>query len=397
MDLGDMFRRYARMREYIFYVLLVFLPIGAFMVRILHDQGLPTKNIAYIVLTSLAIVVTFPISMERLGILLAFTVYAIILFLIILYMVKATDEICLDTVTTRTTPEDKVEGNIHQNQSKDDNIVSEVKTSTILENQLDSVPLDKEEVVNDNITKMVFGEIVKNEEVTNEEETIHKENDIVASDELKLVWKNDNIKDANEAEIKVDSLKEANIEVKEESLEEKLDIENNRQMTSEIKAEQEVESKKEEILIVENMPQGLDKKIIIEDEQVEIPDALNGELVSYIDEAFLYKTEGNLDKAIENFLLIWENTKDYDLKHLVTLELVEMYKTAGLYHFAQELLSQFYDEIKEINTYMAIQLKKELTYIMLLNDEITRLGLEKVPFDKLPRWVKIKVADELNQ
>lgn len=392
-----MFRRYARMREYIFYVLLVFLPIGAFMVRILHDQGLPTKNIAYIVLTSLAIVVTFPISMERLGILLAFTVYAIILFLIILYMVKATDEICLDTVTTRTTPEDKVEGNIHQNQSKDDNIVSEVKTSTILENQLDSVPLDKEEVVNDNITKMVFGEIVKNEEVTNEEETIHKENDIVASDELKLVWKNDNIKDANEAEIKVDSLKEANIEVKEESLEEKLDIENNRQMTSEIKAEQEVESKKEEILIVENMPQGLDKKIIIEDEQVEIPDALNGELVSYIDEAFLYKTEGNLDKAIENFLLIWENTKDYDLKHLVTLELVEMYKTAGLYHFAQELLSQFYDEIKEINTYMAIQLKKELTYIMLLNDEITRLGLEKVPFDKLPRWVKIKVADELNQ
>lgn len=387
------------MREYIFYVLLVFLPIGAFMVRILHDQGLPTKNIAYIVLTSLAIVVTFPISMERLGILLAFSVYAIILFLIILYMVKITDNICVDTVASQGSSDGKVDNKILQDQNN--KIDLEITAPDILESQPESSSLDRKNV---NLANMVL-KIDENELTT--KDIINK----TTIDDMKLPKENKKKEDVI-LDIKEDTNENINVELNNNQAEkESSNIENNEPMANNLELEateikevqevqavkiEEIEGPKEEILEVENIPQELETNSP-KGEEVKIQKALSEELVSYIDDAFLYKTEGNTDKAIEKFLLIWENSKDLDLKHLVTLELLEMYKTAGLYNLAQELLTQFYNEVKDINTYMAPQLHKELTYIMLLNDEITRLGLEKVPFDKLPRWVKIKVADELNQ
>ncbi|NLB88585.1 MAG: hypothetical protein GX790_05080, partial [Syntrophomonadaceae bacterium] len=225
-------------------------------------------------------------------------------------------------------------------------------------------------------------------------ETIIRDRDItLASDDIKLPIEDENIDDINFA-IKDNIIEEMKAELNNESVEENSVIEDSEltkgvEETAAIAAEQET-------LAIET-PETDNSVIVIENEEIKSQEELNEELISYINDAFKYKTEGNDEKAIEKFLLIWENTKDYDLKHLVTLELVQMYKTAGLYTSAQELLTLFYEEIKEINIFLASQLNQELTYINLLLSEIERLGLEQVPFDKLPRWVKIKVADELNQ
>ncbi|NLB87908.1 MAG: hypothetical protein GX790_01585, partial [Syntrophomonadaceae bacterium] len=127
------------MREYIFYVFLVFLPIGALMVKILYDHGLPIKNIAYIVLTSLAIVITFPISMERLGVLLAFTVYAILILLIILYMVKTADNVSLDAVASSAVSDNKIEIDNKKEPNHKDNLALDTKISDNSDKQFQSV------------------------------------------------------------------------------------------------------------------------------------------------------------------------------------------------------------------------------------------------------------------
>lgn len=379
------------MREYIFYVLLVFLPIGALMVKILHDYGLPIRNIAYIVLTSLAIVVTFPISMEKLGVFFAFTVYAVLISLIILYMVKTTGSISLETAGTGAISENTLEVNNPKDQKKDENLVLEIKATDIIEPKIDSVPsvsLQEEEAEKSLETPTAVDEVLAETDKSEDavEEIISERDKTLVNDDIKL---ENGIIDDNYYEIKDNNIEnEEKVELNDEQ-----STESNDEVKWVVEAAAAVEVQTME---AENISIELNKEIL-KDEEVESHSELSEEITSYINEAFFYKTEGNNEKAIEKFLLIWENTKDYDLKYLVTLELVEMYKSEGLYNLAQEILTKSYDEVKEINTSLASQLNKELSYIILLNNEINRLRLDQVPFDKLPRWVKMKVADEINQ
>jgi hypothetical protein len=76
------------MEEYILYVILIFIPIGGAMAYLLHKDGLPGKYINIIVILSLFIVLSFPISMERLGGLASLMIYVLLIAVMSWYILK---------------------------------------------------------------------------------------------------------------------------------------------------------------------------------------------------------------------------------------------------------------------------------------------------------------------
>lgn len=77
------------------------------------------------------------------------------------------------------------------------------------------------------------------------------------------------------------------------------------------------------------------------------------------------------------------------------MELVELHKLLGQYGEAQVLLTNFLQEVPK-DTKEGLEINWQLNYITSIRDEISRLGLEEVPLPKLPRWIKVKITDQLN-
>jgi len=67
------------LREYAFYVILFFLPIAFGMAYLLRRDGWSWKYISVILIVALVIILTFPISMEKLGGLITFIAYLFLL------------------------------------------------------------------------------------------------------------------------------------------------------------------------------------------------------------------------------------------------------------------------------------------------------------------------------
>lgn len=76
------------MREYIFYATFIFLPIGYIMSLLLSREGLIKKHIIIFVAIAMIMILIFPISAERMGILYTSLVYFSLLFTIAWYFVK---------------------------------------------------------------------------------------------------------------------------------------------------------------------------------------------------------------------------------------------------------------------------------------------------------------------
>ncbi|HZK43769.1 MAG TPA: hypothetical protein VFC73_05705 [Syntrophomonadaceae bacterium] len=341
------------MKEYIFYVLLVFLPISIFMVKILYSNGLPKRNITYIILISLAIIVTFPITLERLGFLWAFMSYAIIIFLIIMYMLNSEDDIGLEANAN------KIET------SKDTTIVNNFEANVL------------PHIKNIEETNIAYAGMMITDYVDKEEDLVKSGQHLLNNNEEAELIKTLLI---DEETIELELLQETTI-IDEES---PTDI---------------------NIIVNAEEPMAVLEKVTVEEEETSIEleilenktkSDLDQKLITYIDAAFQYKAAGNYESATDQFSLVWENSENYDLKYLVTLELVQIYKRKGFYSLAEELLTQFFDEVKDTNTHLALEIEKELKYIMLLKHEISRLGIEEIPFAQLPRWIKVKVEELLN-
>ena len=76
------------MGEYILYVIFVFVPIGGAMAYLLYKDGLPRKYINIILILSLLIILSFPISMERLGGLASLIIYVLLVAFISWYILN---------------------------------------------------------------------------------------------------------------------------------------------------------------------------------------------------------------------------------------------------------------------------------------------------------------------
>ncbi len=394
------------MKEYIFYVLLIFMPIGAIMVKILLGQGLPAKNIAYIVLASLSIVVSFPISIERLGAFLAFVTYAIVLALIIVYLVKLEKQIYPEVETNLSSPSiiipalDNNDGS-NKNTVISNNTIMEITATNWLENKIIAseqsleVPQDnlnaEPSITSDDLPGGVEVEIEHEEVIPDNVEMPGAEDlDEPVNYEKMPETYEEKAEEVEEDEKSVDNIDDVEPIEEIEPIEPVVTEEFNTEPTPIIE-EETTAPVIEAALVTTNE---IDEPVEIEKKENQVIDET---LPLQLDTAFQLKDAGDYNKSIEYFLIIWQNSKDYDLKYLITMELVELYKLIGLYSLAQDLLMKFSNEVQGLNTYIVEGIKRELTFINLLQEEISRLKLDQVPLEKLPRWVKIKVAEMLNQ
>ncbi|MDD3267997.1 MAG: hypothetical protein PHX14_01630, partial [Syntrophomonadaceae bacterium] len=85
------------MREYIIYVILVFLPIGAIMAYLLQKEGVPRKNAAMVVGISWLIIVTFPLSIAKMGTFIALMTYIVAILVMTRFLLGSKKEYAIES------------------------------------------------------------------------------------------------------------------------------------------------------------------------------------------------------------------------------------------------------------------------------------------------------------
>jgi len=85
------------MREYVLFVILIFIPIGLVLYYFLRREGLPKKDISVILLLALLTIFSFPICMERLGIYLSLLIYLLIIGALVAYLLRSGEGPYLET------------------------------------------------------------------------------------------------------------------------------------------------------------------------------------------------------------------------------------------------------------------------------------------------------------
>lgn len=373
------------MREYIFYVLLVFVPICMLMIKILHNYGLSKKNIAYMVIISLVIILTFPISTEKLGLFLALPLYIAVFFLIVLSMVKVSGATSSETNSLASPHELSVSKN-----HKIDSNKQELKTESLIDKDK-----GKEEEVKEDIKaaenldlsrKTTIEETIAQEDkpkingTTTTKELSESKVTAIFADEPPL----ENPLELSEGQVRESLAEEEPDPYKGNDEINKL-VELNGKLEGAAIKEAEEDKVAEEAIKEKDGP-------IKEDEKEKDAEL---DLNTFIESAFENKIAGDIEVATNQFQYIWENSKEDDLRYLITLELVELHKLLGQYGEAQVLLTNFLQEVPK-DTKEGLEINWQLNYITLIRDEISRLGLKEVPLPKLPRWIKVKITDQLN-
>jgi hypothetical protein len=113
-------------------------------------------------------------------------------------------------------------------------------------------------------------------------------------------------------------------------------------------------------------------------------------IIDLIDKAFARKSS-DLQLAINNFQAALDITENDELMYLLTMELLEDYKDIGAYGKAVKILSDF---IKKTTAPDNIdQAKGYLVYLKIMINELKELGTPNLPFSAVPRWIRLKVAD----
>jgi len=117
------------------------------------------------------------------------------------------------------------------------------------------------------------------------------------------------------------------------------------------------------------------------------------QVINLIDSAFACR-EDNSQEAARYFEEAWEITADYNLKYLLTMELIAIYKDNGWYTRALSLLESFLslpgDKSAIIN-----EINRQIKYISLLIAELNRLGISGLPESKIPRLVRFNIDAEM--
>ncbi|NLJ73325.1 MAG: hypothetical protein GX333_09960 [Syntrophomonadaceae bacterium] len=402
------------MREYFCYVLLVFIPIGFLMVKILNNYGLATKNIISIVLISLGIIISFPVCMARLGLIYTFTLYIIIMILVVYYIAK-TDNIAFDRGDNSTAPSifEIADNHLELNLPEEKETIQkqqEITTENIIDTPTNDIgeliQSATEDIIQDNpdvIEKSVEIETTTDINLTQETEA-------AGTTELAEEFVDTNgVGDISESENEIQTEEEIVEAAKEAIIEEDIRenyADNDEEISVELPVELGADSQEvaeESAIIAESIKETLGEGPLKSNEEkddnnkIKLTNELEQDIILNIEKGFQNKISGNNYIAIDNFLYVWEHTKDIDLKYLVTLEITELCMVEGLYNDALSLLNDFLAKIPSNYINETLEIKKRFDYITLLNEEIIRLGLEVMPLAKLPRSVKMKVADELNQ
>ncbi len=337
------------------------------------------------VIISLVIILTFPISTEKLGLFLALPLYIAVFFLIVLSMVKVSGATSSETNSLASPHELSVSKN-----HKIDSNKQELKTESLIDKDK-----GKEEEVKEDIKaaenldlsrKTTIEETIAQEDkpktngTTTTKELSESKVTAIFADEPPL----ENPLELSEGQVR-ESLAE------EEPDPYKGNDEINKLVELNGKLEGAAIKEAEEDKVAEEAIKEKDGPIKEDEKEKDAELALN----TFIESAFENKIAGDIEVATNQFQYIWENSKEDDLRYLITLELVELHKLLGQYGEAQVLLTNFLQEVPK-DTKEGLEINWQLNYITLIRDEISRLGLKEVPLPKLPRWIKVKITDQLN-
>lgn len=91
------------MREYIIYVILVFLPIGAIMTYLLQREGVSRRNIIIVVIISWLIIITFPLSIAKMGTFIGLLTYIAAILVMTRYLLGNKKEYVIESKGTLVT------------------------------------------------------------------------------------------------------------------------------------------------------------------------------------------------------------------------------------------------------------------------------------------------------
>ena len=122
----------------------------------------------------------------------------------------------------------------------------------------------------------------------------------------------------------------------------------------------------------------------------------HAEVNRLVDGAFHYKTIGDTPAAIEAFVQVWNKVESDELRCLITLELVDLYKECGYYNYAEQVLGN-YLELGGHKSDIIYEINRQLNAIRFLATELTRLGMSGAPWAQVPRWIRMELEDALNQ
>lgn len=400
------------MREYILYVLLFFIPIGAAMVAFLKREGMASKQINVVVAVSLLIIITFPISMERLGSLWALTVYMIVVFLTAgwLFKDRNTEFMQLSGEKARSESAGRAfmaATNLAEEPNPEAVPASEDITvihggdaygeGTATDREAQVVPV-MQEVAEDlpdgrdddkNMEEPAPTAELPSEAVAETSEDASKEE--AALPQHKAEEAKEILSDPGKQK---EELPEVSIIVPVEELP-NLENDHAAMVEAEVDLVTEILGQKTSA-VEESAPDTpadvgqarLQRNVVVRAEESE-PAGEDIRVMENLDHAFNLKGQGRFQEAGACFFVAWDRTRDEELKYLLTVELTELYQETGQYSDALRIIDRFLD-MRGHKFDIINKIKRQREFLSVLTQELNRLGLDGTPISSVPEAVRIK-------
>ena len=394
------------MQEYVLYIVFIFIPIGLIMTYLLHKDGYEIRDIAIVNAVSFLMIILFPISMSRLGMLTSVIVYIMALavmaaFIMYPWIIKAVQ--LKPPWRANTINAGEVTGN--NNEGTSSSIKQKVELANKihpsvdkeagfdLEEKISSVSIDVNQLIDSN----------EQPEHNNHHSEENVELEKAQIDEAAAIVEEaiSEVRDITfEAEIKDESIQAINGEFTAERMERVMQVE------SSAVNEESVEEKSgndidccdiEEESIDSSFYEDKSGTILSEyglSEETWINPVESDEVLNLVGLGFDYKLQGHILDASEAFAKAYELAQGEGIRSLLGLERVYIYKEIGAYSKAKELLNQLVG-FTQVEPAIIREINKQIVYIEVLIRELTRLRMGNMPASSVPRLVRLKVAEEI--
>lgn len=385
------------MREYFLYTLLVFLPIAAVMFYILKSYRLSFSAIWSILVLSFIIIITFPVSITKIGTIFTIVVYCIVLGGLSIYLMQYDDGCSLENNSEGKAESwgfglDKVQNGLPGEEALPVNILSP------------TLATDGEEIaavmeITDKEAKKDICGVVENgglkKEPREKAEDMDGKQVLIPPEELAFDDKEEEFFEVT-AEVTGD---EAEKEETEDAA-----VDEGEEAACQEASWTEVADGEESRLVVEGEEKASemiaqaaatdeDKGANREGNDRSIAGEKELRIIELLDSGFAAKTVSDFNNAFACFYEAWQDTDDSELKYMLALELAEMSTILGWYSQGEEILVKCINEAL-LNEAMRKELEKKRVWLEIIQKEMRKLKLEEVPYSRLPRLVKVKAEEE---
>lgn len=381
------------MQEYFLYVVIIYLPIAWLIYHLLNKEGLTRREIVIVLTISLFIILSFPISVSKLGTTFSLFMYGILLVLLGGYFIKATScsvaQAPSKALVPKKLPDPNREDIHHLQEGEQVELSNSEPTFCTIELQ-DASKL----MAADQLEQPAAQEIPDHPVLVTVEETnkLSQEEELDRESQFEIA-----------AEIEITA-----IAVTEE--EEPIQPDENGAVTVNIGSAPALTDQNEILSPVENQAAlDLNKTFPGHDHDLEI-EVDNDEnnkgkdkddtsrsdettVTNLIDKAFDYKATGEMDLAITWFEKAFNVSRDEELKALIALEINTYFKAEGNYYRAEDIMERCVG-FNNLEPDIINEVKSQLLYTRILHQELVRLGMENCPLANVPRMVRMKVAEE---